>query len=203
MIIGNTRDETRSLIGVSDPTAFSLSWDDLPYRLAAELRVDVSPEIVVAEYRRIYPRYSPSDVFFAATTASRSWRAAVVEAELRAQQGSPAYVYQLDWKSPQDGGKWGAPHTLDIPLAFDNPDKQGSITGTDERARRMAERMAECFIAFAHKGDPNHAGIPAWSPYDLSRRQTLIFDDDTRMEDDPRGAERRLFSKVPFIQQGT
>ena len=58
------------------------------------------------------------------------------------------------------------------------------------------------FIAFAHSGKPNHAGIPAWSPYDLSRRQTLIFDDDTRMGDDPRGAERRLFSKVPFIQQG-
>ena len=81
------------------------------------------------------PATPPSDVFFAATTASRSWRAAIVEAELRAAQGSPAYVYQLDWKSPRDGGKWGAPHTLDIPLVFDNIDQEGSITGTGPSAQ--------------------------------------------------------------------
>jgi para-nitrobenzyl esterase len=203
MIIGNTRDETRSLIGQSDPTTFTLSWEELPRRLATEMRVDIAPESVVAEYRRIYPRYTPSDVFFAATTASRSWRAAIVEAELRAQQGAHAYVYQLDWKSPQDAGKWGAPHTLDIPLVFDNPEKPGSITGADARAHKMAARMADCFIAFAHTGNPNHAGIPSWRTYDMSRRQTLVFDDDTRMESDPRGDERRLFAKVPFTQQGT
>jgi para-nitrobenzyl esterase len=203
MIIGNTHDETRSLIGESDPSTFTLRWEDVPKRLATEMRVDISPEIVVAAYRRLYPHYTPSDVFFAATTASRSWRAAIVEAELRAQQGSPAYVYQLDWKSPQDGGKWGAHHTLDIPLVFDNVDKPGSVTGLDERARRMAAAMADAFIAFAHTGNPSHAGIPTWKPYELPRRATMIFDERSRMVDDPRGVERRLFSKVPFIQQGT
>ncbi|HVY83482.1 MAG TPA: carboxylesterase/lipase family protein, partial [Steroidobacteraceae bacterium] len=116
MMIGNTHDETRSLIGRADPSTFDLTWDQLPARLLPEMRVDINPERVVAEYRRLYPQYSPSDVFFSATTASRSWRAAIVEAELRAAQGAPAFAYQLDWKSPQDGGKWGAPHTLDIPL---------------------------------------------------------------------------------------
>jgi para-nitrobenzyl esterase len=196
MIIGNTHDETRSLIGEADPSTFSLRWEDVPKRLVGEMRVDISPEYVVSVYRRLYPNYSPSDVFFAATTAARSWRAAIVEAELRAQQGSPAYVYQLDWKSPRDGGKWGAHHTVDIPLVFDN-------AGTDERARRMAAVMADCFIAFAHKGDPNHPGLAKWAPYGLQRRETMIFDERSRMANDPRGAERRLFSKVPFVQQGT
>jgi para-nitrobenzyl esterase len=31
----------------------------------------------------------------------------------------------------------------------------------------------------------------------------MIFDVPARMEDDPRGAERRLFAKVPFVQAGT
>jgi para-nitrobenzyl esterase len=196
MIIGNTHDETRSLIGEADPSTFSLSWEDVPKRLVTEMRVDISPELVVATYRRLYPHYSPSDVFFAATTASRSWRAAIVEAELRAQQGSPAYVYQLDWKSPRDGGKWGAHHTVDIPLVFDN-------AGADERSRRMAATMADCFIAFAHTGNPSHKGVPTWAPYELPRRATMIFDERSRMANDPRGVERRLFSKVPFVQQGT
>jgi para-nitrobenzyl esterase len=38
---------------------------------------------------------------------------------------------------------------------------------------------------------------------ELSRRQTLIFDNPARLADDPRGGERRLFAQVPFLQQGT
>ena len=203
MIIGNTHDETRNLIGGSHPEAFTLSWEELPQHLAAQMRADIAPQTVVAEYRRLYPQLSPSDVFFAATTASRSWRPAIIEAELRAAQGSPAYVYQLDWKSPRDGGKWGAPHTLDIPLVFDNLDKEGSMTGTAPDARSMADKMSEAFLAFARTGDPNNRTLPKWEPYALPRRQTLVFDNPARLVDDPRGGERRLFAKVPFLQQGT
>jgi len=203
LIIGNTHDETRLLIGGSHPEAFTLSWEELPQHLAAQMRADIAPEKVVAEYRRLYPQLSPSDVFFAATTASRSWRPAIVEAELRAAQGSPAYVYQLDWKSPHEGGKWGAPHTLDIPLVFDNLDKQGSITGTAPDAHSMADKMSEAFLAFARNGDPNTRTLPKWEPYELARRQSMVFDNPARLVDDPRGGERRLFAQVPFLQQGT
>ncbi|HUQ11391.1 MAG TPA: carboxylesterase/lipase family protein [Steroidobacteraceae bacterium] len=203
MMIGNTHDETRSLIGRGDASAWTLSWEELPKKLEAELRVDISGDVVVAEYRRLYPRYSPTDVFFAATTAGRSWRGAIVEAELRAQQGSPAYAYQLDWGSPQDGGKWGAPHTLDIPLMFGTLTAPGSITGDGESARRVSATMQQALLAFARGGDPNYSGMPRWEPYTLPRRGTMVFDVDSRFEDDPRGSERRLFAKVPFIQQGT
>jgi len=203
MIIGNTHDETRSLIGGGDPTAFELKWEDLPARLADNLRVDIAPELVVAEYRKLYPKYSPSDVFFAATTASRSWRAAIVEAELRAQQGSPVFAYQLDWPSPLDDGKWGAPHTLDIPLVFDNIDKEGSRTGAEPEAQLMADQMSDAFINFARSGNPNHKGIPKWMPYTLPERATMVFNNPSKIANDPRGAERKLFEKVPFIQQGT
>jgi para-nitrobenzyl esterase len=158
---------------------------------------------VVAEYRRLYPDYSPADVFFAATTAGRSWRGAVIEAELRAQQGSPAYAYQLDWPSPQDGGKWGAFHTLDIPLMFGTLEAPGSATGNGPDARRVSATLQGALLAFARAGDPNYSGMPRWEPYTLPRRATLVFDENSRLEDDPRGAERRLFARVPFTQQGT
>ncbi len=203
MMIGNTHDETRSLIGRGDPSTFSLTWEELPRRLEADLRVDISGSLVVAEYRRLYPQYSPSDVFFAATTAGRSWRAAVVEAELRAEQGSPAYAYQLDWGSPVDGGKWGAHHTLDIPLMFGTLSAEGSLTGAEQEARKVCGTMQRALLAFARTGDPNYPGMARWEPYTLPRRATMLFDTEPRLVDDPRGAERRLFSKVPFIQQGT
>ncbi len=203
MMIGNTRDETRSLIGRGNPGTFELSWDELPQRLEAELRVDISGALVVTEYRKWYPNYSPSDVFFAATTAGRSWRAAIVEAELRAAQGSPAFVYQLDWGSPRDGGKWGAFHTLDIPLMFGTLQASESMTGEGEDARRVSETMQGALLAFARNGDPNFPDLTRWEPYDLPRRATMVFNVENRLADDPRGDERRLFSKVPFIQQGT
>jgi para-nitrobenzyl esterase len=203
MIIGNTHDETRLLIGGSEPDTFALTWEQLPARLSASMRVDITPETVVSEYRRWYPRYSPSDVFFAATTAARSWRGALIEVELRAAQGSPAYAYELDWKSPLEGGKWGAPHTLDIPLVFDNIDKKGSLTGTSPEAQKMADQMSEAFIAFAKTGEPNTKSLPRWEPYQLPHRQTMIFDQESKLVDDPRGQERELFAKVPWIQQGT
>ncbi|HEY8572685.1 carboxylesterase/lipase family protein [Phenylobacterium sp.] len=186
MIIGNTFDETRAFIR-AEP---GLTWDDLPKRLTfANLRVDVKPEAVVAEYRRLYPRYSPEEILFAATTAGRSWRAAIIEAEERAKAGTPAWVHQLG-----SGGAFKAPHTADIPLVFDNaqPDQQA-----------LADLMSEAFLAFARSGDPNHRGLPRWTPYTLPRRRTLIFDFPPRLADDPRGAERQFFGKVPYVQPGT
>jgi para-nitrobenzyl esterase len=126
----------------------------------------------------------------------------VIEAEERAKSGSPAYVYQLNWATPRDNGKFGAPHASDIQLVFDNIDKPGA-TAIGPTAQTMADQMSEVFITFARSGNPNHKLIPRWFPYNLEHRETLIFDVPSRMENDPRGAERRLFAKVPYVQPGT
>lgn len=203
MILGNTKDETRNLIGNREPDSFDLTWDDVPSRLARHMRVDISPAEVLETYRQIYPDYSPSDVFFAATTAGRSWRGQVEESDARARQGAPTWVYQMNLPSPLDGGKWGAPHTFDIPLAFDNVDKEGSMTGTGRVARRVADQLSRAFINLARNGDPNHEGIPQWDRHTLPDRETMVFDKKTELIDDPRRQERELFAKVPFIQWGT
>lgn len=166
------------------------------------MRVDIQPEAVIAAYRKLYPGLSPSELFFRITTASRSWRGAIIEAEERARSGSPAFVYQLDWATPKDGGKFGAPHASDIQLVFDNIAKPGA-TAIGPQAQTMADMMSEAFIAFARSSVPAAKTLPRWEPYDLARRQTMIFDVPARMENDPRGAERRLFAKVPYVQPGT
>jgi len=201
MMIGNTHDETRAFLG-GDPANFSLTWAQLPARLAPNMRVDIQPEAVIAAYRTLYPTLSPSDLLFKITTASRSWRGAIIEAEERARSGAPAYVYQLDWATPKDGGRFGAPHASDIQLVFDNIGKPGA-TAIGPQAQTMADMMSDAFIAFARTGVPAASLLPRWEPYDLTRRQTMVFDVPPRMEDDPRGAERRLFAKVPYVQPGT
>ena len=201
MIIGNTHDETRAFLG-GDPTNFTVTWEQLPEKLIPNMRVDIQPEMVIAKYRKLYPNLSPSDILFKITTASRSWRGAIIEAEERAKSGTPAFAYQLDWKTPRDGGKFGAPHASDIQLVFDNIAKPGA-SAEGPTAQKMADIMSETFIAFARKDNPNNKLIPTWKPYTMAKRETLVFDVPPHMENDPRGEERKIFEKVPYVQPGT
>lgn len=208
MILGNTREETRSLIGRGDPSLFDLTWETLQPKLEAmsPFMGDLDRGAVIAAYRRLYPAYSPADVFFAATTASRSWRGQVIEAERRAGQpdaASHTWVYQFDWRTPIDGGKWGAHHGLDVPFVFDNVVVVPGTVGTGEAAARLAGEMSGVCLTFARTGNPNRPVLPRWPSYDLARRSTMVFDVPPRVVDDPRGAERELFAQVPYVQPGT
>ena len=216
MILGNTHDETRVLIGGSQPALFSLTWDTLPAALEKNApylksdKVSLPVSEVIAKYREWHPEYSASDVFFAVTTDSRSWRGQVIEADRRAADSSAqphTWVYQLNWKSPVEDGRFGAPHTLDIPLAFDNiaisPGMIGSSDADKAQAQQMADIVSETYIAFAHTGTPNNPHAPQWPAFDLSQRATMLFDLPSRIDNNPRSRERLYLGQVPYVQPGT
>lgn len=203
MILGNTLDETRTLIGRREPEMFTLSWDALPGALSRHMRSDIDPDTVVSAYRAAYAHMSPGEIFFAATTAGRSWRGQVEEADARARQGAPTWVYRFDLPWTEDGGRWGAPHTADIGYAFRNLDKTGAMPGEAAAAQRASEALSGAFVAIARSSTPEHPGLKRWPEYRIPARETMIFGVDVRFERDPRGRERELFSKVPFIQWGS
>ena len=202
MMLGNTHDETRAFIGLDSPKVRGLDWSNVAARMAPELRIDILPEWVVAQYRARYPDWSPTDVFYGATTAGRSWRGQVIEAEARADAGTPTWVYQVDFASRMDPRR-GAFHTMDIPLVFGTLGATGSQTGVAADAQAASKAMQDSFVAFAKTGDPDHAGVPNWPRYDRAQRATMIFDARSRVERDPRRWERELFARVPYIQPGT
>jgi para-nitrobenzyl esterase len=202
MILGNTRDETRAFVDPKGPKLQGLNWANLAERMAGELRMDIHPEWVVAQYRARFPDWSPERVFYAATTAGRSWPGQVIEADARAAVGTKTWVYQVDFQSPVEPWR-GASHTIDIPLSFGTLEAEGSITGTGLEARAISGRMMDAFLAFARTGDPNHGGMPQWPVYTLPDRATMLFDEPQRAVNDPRQWERELFARVPYIQPGT
>lgn len=209
MVMGNTLTETTLLIGPGDPGLFELSWEDLPGRLTRHLASymgDETPDTVIALWRKLYPQMSPSDLFFAASSVIRSWRAQIVVANRRAAQpagAAPTWIYQWDWPSPVAGGKWRAPHTIDIPFVFDNVEIARSMTGGGADAQALATIASDSLLAFARTGNPNTKRLPDWPPYDLTKRPTMIFDTPPLLALDPRGPERRFVEAIPYRQPGT
>lgn len=202
LILGNTRDETRAFDDPKSEVVRTLDWTNLAERIAPRLRIDAHPEWVVAEYRKQYPSWTATEVFYAATTAGRSWRGQVIEAEERAHGGVPAWVYQLDFTSPVQPDR-GAAHTHDIPLVFGTIGAEGTVSGTGPDAQAASATMMRAFVNLAAKGDPNGAGVPSWPKHTLPQRQTMLFDAKSHIANDPRKWQRELFARVPYIQPGT
>jgi para-nitrobenzyl esterase len=168
-------------------TNFDLSEAGL--KAICEQRWPGKSEEILALYRRLEPEKTPFLVQAQIFTDSGARRAAVTQAERKAAQGSaPAYMYL--WYAPL-AGKFGAVHGLDVGATFKND-------RADPLRKIMSDRMAAAWIAFARTGDPNCAAIPHWDAYEPGARKTMIFDIDTRQEDDPRAEARRFWADAPM-----
>ncbi len=189
MVIGSTRDEMTSFLEKT-PAFTDLTWDTLAdaLKVTKQFVFDPKPAKIVAEYRALYPDYSPREVYFAAITASGLWKTVIVESEQRAIQGGPTWSYIVNWPSR---GK--AVHAIELWLVTNYPAGNWR-TKAESSAQPMADVMSESFLAFGRTGNPSTPALPNWPQFDVDRRPTMIFDLPPRMEDDPRGGERKLFA---------
>ena len=201
MLLGNTISETRAFIDPRGPKLRGLDWSNLGARIAAEVKVDLDPAYVVERYRAHHPEWSADEVFFAATTAGRSWIGQIIEAEARAAAGAErTWVYCLDRASPLDRLRRAA-HTDDIAYVFgtmDAPRSQwgGPYSGTDAGAQATSAALQGAFARLAKTGAVD------WPPYRLPSRATWMVSETPHVEADPRGWERELWSLSPYQQPG-
>jgi para-nitrobenzyl esterase len=148
---------------------------------------------VISAYRAGRPGAPNTDLFL--IMASDGFRESVLlEAERKAVQAksAPVYQYYFTWRSPVREGKLRSFHTVEIPFVFDNVDAAKSMTGSGKDRYELATRMSSAWVAFARTGDPNYPGLPKWSPYENTRRSTMVFNDECKLVDDPHGPEQRL-----------
>jgi para-nitrobenzyl esterase len=69
-------------------------------------------------------------------------------------------------------------HCSEMSFAFFNSDRCENMTGGGPAARALAEKVSDAWIQFARTGDPNHAGLPQWSPVTSGTNATMVFDNE-------------------------
>lgn len=161
-------------------------------------------DALIQGYRNALPGASRLEIFYRLGSDASHWIAAITQAERKVALGkAPAYLYSFDWRTPVAGGLW-APHANDFRVAFDNMHIDLLLDDRDTgeaRAKadpknlryRVRDRMVEAWSAFAHTGSPATKNL-AWQPYNLQSRPTMIFDAESRMENDPRRWSRDLLT---------
>ncbi|HEV2272967.1 MAG TPA: carboxylesterase family protein [Acidobacteriaceae bacterium] len=107
------------------------------------------------------------------------------------QGGAPVYQYFFTWQSPMLDGVAGAWHTAELAFCFDNTKRCEQGTGNTPEAQALAKKMANAWANFARTGDPSQPGLK-WTPSDATRCQTMVFNNECRMVDDPERDVRRI-----------
>jgi para-nitrobenzyl esterase len=111
-----------------------------------------------------------------------------------------AWSYLWRVPSPAYGGRYGTPHGSDVGPSLH--DVRGGLNGTSAESVRLADQIASAWVAFAATGNPNNPKTPNWPAYTLPARATLVFDHETRPENDPRGQFRQFWEKEPPARLG-
>lgn len=190
LLIGSNKDEM-TIFRARDPK-FGASTDE-EFTAYVHQQLPGEAEALIPAMRNAFPGYSSSHLITATETMKGYWIATVLQAERKAAQGAaPVYVYLLAWETPVDGGRLRSHHALDLPLVFNNIESGRSMVGPGPEPLRVSDLMSSAWIAFARSGDPNTNGLPRWPPYDLESRATMIFNLDSRVQNDPYSEIRRI-----------
>ena len=105
-------------------------------------------------------------------------------------KAAPAYQYFFTWQSPMLEGS-GAWHTAELAFCFDNTKRCEQGTGNTPEAQALAKKMATAWANFARTGNPSQPGL-TWTASDPAKCNTMVFDNQCRMVDDPEGAARKI-----------
>ncbi len=147
-------------------------------------------DTVLAALKADFPGDSPTYLATHLTTYGRMFAGSVQIAERKAAQGkAKAYFYLLEWGTPV--GPFRSAHTLEIPLVFDNVENSRPFVGPGPEPQVMAKQMSAAWLAFARTGNPNTPVLPKWPAYEAGKRSTMVFNQTSRVVEDPYAATRK------------
>ncbi len=177
------------------PESMAMTEETLQARAAKRLGIDPAP--VIEMYRKAHPDATPWDLHILIATDHPRGTHSRELAKRKAQLGrAPVYFYRFDWETPEGGGHMRSPHTIDVPFVFNNVKIAGPKISQMPEAQALADKVSAAWATFARTGNPNIAALPKWPAYSDKTRDTMLFNNVTRVVQDPDREPRLIMEKV-------
>lgn len=163
----------------------------------AQLRAELLPSYgnrtdeLIAAYKRSRPEASPWDLMIA--IRSSRFHIGTIRLAEAAAKVAPVYVYSFDFEA----SPLKAAHGAEIAFVFSNATASPNAR---HGAKAVEDAMSDAWIAFARTGNPNHTGLPAWPTYDARSRATMVFDMKSKVVNDLRAAERKVWAGKELVR---
>jgi para-nitrobenzyl esterase len=183
MLIGSVSEE--GMHYRSNPT--EVEWHKT---LAAELG-EVKAARLIAAMKKAHPEKSIRTLSYGVQGISGRNRVSNMAKMKHDLHAAPVYTYFFTWQSPMLGGDAGAWHTSELAFCFDNTKRCEQGTGNTPEAQALAKKMATAWANLSATGNPSQPGL-TWTPADPEKCQTMVWDNECRMADDPEGEVRRI-----------
>lgn len=195
ILIGSNKHEY-AYFGARDPAVQrrELSMDALRERL--QVITGAAADRVLDVYQRTYPEADASWLWIL-ITSDRTYRFdSITMAQRRAvaNDQAPVWMYYFEWETPASDMK--AHHALEISFVFDNTTRVPAMSGGGPDAAALAEKMSSAWINFARHGNPGTPLLPQWPAYDIEERNTMVFNNQSRVVSDPHADVRQLWSTL-------
>jgi len=117
-------------------------------------------------------------------------------AEAQSKYQANTYMYMFTWSSPWMDGQLGCPHAIEVGFVFGTHDSQDFYCGKGKDVENLSEKVMDAWIAFARTGNPNHKGIPQWTPYDAKKRSTMLLGKEIKLDEAPFEDERAAWDEI-------
>ena len=123
-------------------------------------------------FAKAYPQFVPQDL------VSIDWlfrpKTIITADERTSALKTPLYMYMFTWRSPVNKG---SVHGHELKFCFNtlhhSPNELPQPTAED---LKLADTMSSVWAQFAHNGNPNIEGLPAWKPYTAQNGELMVLD---------------------------
>jgi para-nitrobenzyl esterase len=185
IMIGSTRDEFGRLLRKD------ASLTEARVRERLQTLFGAKSGDIYAAYKQQFPKENPGALLAIITSMSLR-NNAIDQANGRQANGqAPVFLYWFTYQTPSLDSTPGAFHCAELPFCFDNVARCDSSTGNTAEARKLGESMSRAWVNFAKTGNPSQPGL-AWPKHEPIQLPTMVFDVNSRIENDPIGSARRL-----------
>jgi para-nitrobenzyl esterase len=183
LLIGTNRDEWR-LFALADAKLKSLDEAQLLRRLervvpGRDAKGRPHAERALEVYRRARggPETSPGMLWNAIEGDRVFGIPATRLADAQSTHAPDVYSYLFTWESPILDGALGSCHGLEVPFVFGTALLPAfrTFVGEGPEVAQLCARIQGAWIAFAHRGRPDHETLPEWPRYDPVLRATLLL----------------------------